>query len=47
MLAPSSLDQQLAATWNAAREDLAIARGGRRRRAARRRRLERLVRAGR
>jgi hypothetical protein len=47
MFAPSSLDQQLAATWNAAREDLASAGGGRRRHAARRRRLERLVRAGR
>jgi hypothetical protein len=38
MFAPSSLDQQLAATWNAARADV---------RAPRRRSLYRLVRAGR
>jgi hypothetical protein len=38
MFAPSSLDQQLAATWNAARTDS---------RAPRRRSLYRLVRSGR
>jgi hypothetical protein len=38
MFAPSSLDQQLAATWNAARTD---------RRPARRRSVYRLVRSGR
>jgi len=46
MFAPSTLDQQFAATWNAARID--GARGGRRSRpAARRRRLRRLARVGR
>jgi hypothetical protein len=44
MFAPSSLDQQLAATWNAARTDR---RGPQARRAPRRRALYRLVRAGR
>jgi hypothetical protein len=41
MFAPSSLDQQLAATWNAARTDRRAPR------ASRRRSLYRLVRAGR
>ena len=46
MFSPSSLDQQLAATWNAARTDRP--RGGERRRHTARRPLrERLVRAGR
>jgi hypothetical protein len=44
MFAPSSLDQQLAATWNAARTD---ARGRRAQRSAPRRRVFKLVRAGR
>jgi hypothetical protein len=46
MFAPSSLDQQLAATWNAARTD-SMGGGGRLRLAARRRRLRHLIRAGR
>jgi hypothetical protein len=46
MFAPSTLDQQLAASWNAARTDAAA--GGRRPRlAVRRRRLQRLIRGGR
>jgi hypothetical protein len=47
MFSPSSLDQQLAATWTAARHDVHARGGGRVQRGARRRRLFRLVRAGR
>ena len=46
MFAPSTLDQQLAASWNAARTD-AVGSGSRSRLAARRRRMQRLVRVGR
>jgi hypothetical protein len=46
MFAPSTLDQQFAATWNAARIDVAGS-GRRSRLAARRRRLQRLVRGSR
>ena len=46
MFTPSTLDQQLAATWKAARTD-AVGGGRRSRLTARRRRLQRLVRGGR
>ena len=47
MFSPSALDQQLAATWKAAREDVHGRGGGRTQRSARRRRLFRVVRSGR